>query len=170
MHSQNHLKSLLGIASIVSFLVLATWFLMGATTADAAVTGFDCTQVTQISQSECTALVSLYNSTGGENWWYSGSWLQTTTPCGPDGWYGITCDEGGVATIFLWDNHLIGSLPAEIGNLSNLNYLSLSYNQLGQLSPEIGNLSSLEGLDLAHNQLSSLPSEIGNLSSYHIWI
>ena len=55
------------------------------------------------------------------------------------------------------------SLPAEIGNLRNLQNLNLSYNQLQSLPAEIGNLINLKKLDLAINKLQSLPAEIGNL-------
>jgi hypothetical protein len=42
-------------------------------------------------------------------------------------------------------------LPPEIGNLTNLQYLSLSNTQLTSLPPEIGNLTNLQVLDLPAN-------------------
>lgn len=42
---------------------------------------FDCSTVTQVPQSECEALVALYDSTDGANWYDSDGWLQTDTPC-----------------------------------------------------------------------------------------
>ena len=59
----------------------------------------------------------------------------------------------------------LDTIPAEIGNLVNLIYLHLSYNQLtGSIPPEIGNLTNLDELYLYDNQLTgSIPSEIGNL-------
>uniref|UniRef100_UPI0014828142 leucine-rich repeat domain-containing protein n=1 Tax=Leptolyngbya sp. BC1307 TaxID=2029589 RepID=UPI0014828142 len=48
-------------------------------------------------------------------------------------------------------------LPADIGQLSSLQTLDLSYNQLTELPADIGQLSSLQTLDLSSNQLSSLP-------------
>ena len=53
----------------------------------------------------------------------------------------------------------ISSLPAEIGNLINLQELCLSYNQLSLLPAEIGNLINLKELLLNHNQLSLLPAD-----------
>ena len=45
----------------------------------------------------------------------------------------------------LYDNQLTGSIPPEIGNLTNLTYLNLYDNQLtGSIPPEIGNLIYLE--------------------------
>jgi small GTP-binding protein len=55
-------------------------------------------------------------------------------------------------------------LPGEIGQLSNLQSLNLSGNQLSSLSPKIGLLSNLKILYLYNNPLSSLPAEIGQLT------
>jgi len=65
----------------------------------------------------------------------------------------------------LYGNDLTGSIPPEIGNLTNLSYLNLSYNQLtGAIPPEIGNLTNLTGLYLHSNELTGdIPPEIGNL-------
>ena len=62
---------------------------------------------------------------------------------------------------------LTGSIPPEIGNLTNLTYLNLGGNLLtGEIPPEIGNLTNLIDLDLRWNQLTgSIPSEIGNLTN-----
>ncbi|MGI8500556.1 MAG: COR domain-containing protein, partial [Hassallia sp.] len=55
------------------------------------------------------------------------------------------------------------SLPAEIGQLSNLSELNLSYNQLTKLPKEITQLSKLKSLALSGNQLITLPPELGQL-------
>ena len=59
---------------------------------------------------------------------------------------------------------LTGPIPPEIGDLVNLTYLDLGWNQLsGEIPPEIGNLTNLDWLDLSNNQLtSSIPIEMGN--------
>ncbi|MEH2289819.1 leucine-rich repeat domain-containing protein [Nostoc sp.] len=57
------------------------------------------------------------------------------------------------------------TLPAEIGQLSNLQTLDLSSNQLSSLPAEIGQLSNLQSLYLYNNQLSNLPAEIGQLTN-----
>ncbi|MEJ2356116.1 MAG: leucine-rich repeat domain-containing protein, partial [candidate division WOR-3 bacterium] len=69
--------------------------------------------------------------------------------------------------LYLQNNQLTGSIPPEIGNLSNLKRLPLHYNQLtGAIPPEIGNLSNLNLLELGNNQLTGvIPPEIGNLSN-----
>ena len=64
-------------------------------------------------------------------------------------------------------NGTSGSIPSEIGNLSNLTSMDLSYNGLtGSIPPEIGNLTNLMDLHLWENQLTGeIPSEIGNLTN-----
>ena len=49
------------------------------------------------------------------------------------------------------------SLPPQVGNLANLTFLNLEYNELTALPSEIGNLTSLTHLYLGHNQLTDLP-------------
>jgi hypothetical protein len=55
-------------------------------------------------------------------------------------------------------NQLTGSIPPELGNLSNLNNLGLNDNQLtGSIPTEIINLINLEYLRLQQNQFTELP-------------
>ena len=62
-------------------------------------------------------------------------------------------------------NQLRGAIPPELGNLVNLQSLSLANNQLtGEIPPELGNLVNLQSLSLANNQLTGeIPPELGNL-------
>jgi Leucine-rich repeat (LRR) protein len=64
----------------------------------------------------------------------------------------------------LHNNQLIGTIPPEIGNLTNLTSLRLDDNQLtGEIPSEIGNLTNLNSLFLDNNQLSGIiPDEICN--------
>ena len=68
--------------------------------------------------------------------------------------------------LYLDDNQLSGEIPGELGNLSNLEWMNLWLNQLtGTIPPELGSLSGLGYLYLSGNQLSgSIPPELGNLS------
>ena len=124
-----------------------------------------CDTVTEIPVSQCEVLVSLYNSTNGDNWISNTGWLQTNTPCS---WYGVECEGGNnVLGIRLRDNNLSGTIPNEIGNMTTLNGLRLDNNNLtGTIPSEIGNLIYLDILYLDNNQLSgSIPPEFGNLSN-----
>ena len=50
-----------------------------------------------------------------------------------------------------------------IGNLVNLENLSINIFKIPTISPEIGNMTNLKNLDLRFNYIESIPSEIGNL-------
>ena len=110
-------------------------------------------------------LIALYDVTNGENWTNNTNWC-TNAPLSE--WYGVLTDsEGRVIDLRLYGNNLVGSIPAVLGNLSNLRSLYLSDNQLtGDIPAELGNLSQLEDLNLQINQLTgSIPIELGNLSN-----
>ena len=123
-----------------------------------------CGAVAQLSQSpDRAALVALYNATDGANWTNNTNWL-SDEPLGA--WHGVTTDANGRVTelVLTW-NQLSGSIPVELGSLSNLQELYLYYNQLsGSIPAELGSLANLRELDLSNNQLSgSIPTELGNL-------
>lgn len=128
------------------------------------VQSFDCGTVTDVPQTECEALVALYNSTNGAGWTISTNWLVTPTV---DDWYRVGVEGGHVASIGLYSNNLNGSIPPELGNLTNLMSLKLYSNQLiGSIPYELGNLPSLVVLYLHYNQLSGpIPPELGNLTN-----
>ena len=67
--------------------------------------------------------------------------------------------------IDLWGNQLSGSIPPELGNLTNLQFLVLGANQLsGSIPPELGNLTLLKVLHLNNNQLKgNLPTNLSTL-------
>jgi Leucine-rich repeat (LRR) protein len=75
--------------------------------------------------------------------------------------------------LYLNENQLAGTIPSEIGNLTNLTRLYLNENQLaGEIPPEIGNLTNLERLYLFDNELTgSIPPEIGNMTNLtRLWL
>jgi len=133
----------------------------------AQVDSFSCASVTDVPRIECEALVALYQSTNGAGWYHNDNWLVTNTV---DTWRGISIFSGHVSSIDLYNNQLNGSIPTELGNLSNLSGLDLGDNKLsGSIPAELGNLSNLEELYLGWNQLSgSIPPELGNLSNLQV--
>ena len=65
------------------------------------------------------------------------------------------------------ENRLTGSIPAELENLANLEWLSLWNNALtGPVPSWLGRLTSLRSLGLGGNELAGpLPAELGNLAN-----
>ncbi len=117
------------------------------------------------------ALVALYNATDGANWLKSDNWL-TEAPLYD--WHGVETDSTGrVVSLNLEDNQLRGTIPPELGRLSNLTELRLYDNWLsGTIPTELGKLTNLEVLSLDINQLSgTIPTELGNLSNLEeLWL
>ncbi|HOH21278.1 MAG TPA: CARDB domain-containing protein, partial [Anaerolineaceae bacterium] len=175
------------------FLALTFLFALVAPGAASRTADFDCNTVSGIPVVECEALVALYNSTNGPGWTNHTNWLVTNTP---SDWYGVIVEGGHVTRLSLFNNLLTGSIPAELGNLSNLQRLYFNNNQLtdsippelgsllnlqyvyfdnnqltGGIPPELGNLSNLWVLSMSHNLLSgSIPPQLGNLHISELWL
>ncbi len=117
--------------------------------------------------SDSLALVALYNSSNGPNWTNTWDLSQPVST-----WYGVSLslDACNVVELNIQSNQLSGSLPSELGNLTELTYLNLQANQLsGTIPMEIGSLSKLTLLNFASNQLSgTIPIEISNLSNLNV--
>ena len=110
-------------------------------------------------------LVALYNATNGDHWTNNHNW---TRDVDLDEWHGVTTDPSGriVLELDLEENELFGTLPPELGDLSNLRRLGLGDNQLqGEIPSELGNLAELRYLSLTRNLLrGEIPWELGNLT------
>ena len=142
--------------------------------------------------SDRDVLVAFYHATGGPGWTNDDNWL-SDAPLGT--WKGVRLDEDGrVSRLIMGLNNLVGSIPPELGQLSNLTSLFLPYENLsgpippelgslarlrslslhvndltGPIPPELGNLANLERLNLAHNRFASpIPKEFGDLSE--LWL
>ncbi|KAJ6304511.1 hypothetical protein OIU77_018219 [Salix suchowensis] len=68
--------------------------------------------------------------------------------------------------IDLSSNQLYGTIPESLGKLTQLQTLNLGYNQLSRkIPPALGNLKALETLDLSNNQLhGTIPESLGKLT------
>ena len=111
-----------------------------------------------------SALVAFYRAVDGPNWTNNENWL-TDAPLGE--WKGVDTDSTGrVIRLRLSSNELTGTIPPELGNLSELTYVELNVNRLaGPIPPEIGNLANLVWLSLTRNLIAgTIPPELGNLS------
>ena len=114
--------------------------------------------------SDKAALIALYNATAGANWRNNYNWLSDAPV---DDWYGVTTDgDGRVTELVLYDNRLVGEIPSELSNLTNLGELNLGLNQLrGGIPPELGGLFNLRWLELGDNQfIGEIPAQLGSLS------
>ena len=112
--------------------------------------------------SDSLALVALYNSTNGAGW--TNSW-NLSNPV--SSWYGVTVLNNRVVELELDENNLSGTIPHEIGLLTNLTDLNLGWNLIvGTVPAEIGNLINLIYLSLHENNLQgSFPFAITNLTA-----
>ena len=82
----------------------------------------------EIVAEQMSVLTALYDGTDGDNWYDNTNWL-SDAPLGE--WYGVATDSDGYITrLMLYENDLSGGIPAELGNLANLQSLYLYGNNL----------------------------------------
>ncbi|KAG5248417.1 leucine-rich repeat transmembrane protein [Salix suchowensis] len=94
------------------------------------------------------------------------SWGQSHDPCGAP-WEGVTCSNSRITALGLSTMSLKGKLSGDIGGLTELRSLDLSFNTnlTGSLTPRLGDLIKLNILILAGCGFSgSIPDELGNLA------
>lgn len=112
------------------------------------------------------ALLKLYESLNGDDWTEKRNW-GTRTMLGT--WHGVVTDEdGNVSNVMLPSNNLRGEIPSEIKLLKYLRVLNLMFNDhvTGVIPPEIGEMENLEEISLHHNSLTGpIPSVIADLSN-----
>ena len=81
-------------------------------------------------------------------------------------WDGVQTTDDGVIEVRLSSRTLTGSIPSSLGNLTNLEYLSLTRNHLaGTIPNSLGDLANLEVLALGDNDLrGNIPAGLRHLT------
>lgn len=124
--------------------------------------------VSQVSEQDSLALVAVYNSTNGNGWLDNSGWLN-----GPvTDWYGVDLEGNRVSRLLLEDNNLVGTLPEEIGDLTEVEFLNVSVNKIsGSIPTSIGNCTKLYYLDVKGNEFTGpIPVELSNCTALRtIW-
>src|SRR5215470_909162 len=129
----------------------------------------------KIPDQERAALVALYDATGGDQWSDKSQWLvPATDECT---WHGVTCGAPDVAgvkhvtEIDLTFNNLVGSLPDEIAQLTQLQTLRFHDDMLTGQIPSLAALTQLSAVDVHNNQITgSIPALTGltNLAYFNV--
>src|SRR5262245_3320100 len=123
--------------------ILVSILLLGASSARA-----------DIPSAERAVLLEIYAMTNGGSWTNKTGW-DTATPGTECTWYGVTCNATpSVTKILLQSNNLVGSLPSDLNNLTNLQELNLQENGLSGTLPSLAGLTNLTKLSVLVNQLS----------------
>ena len=106
-------------------------------------------------ESDKATLINIQRALGGRTLRWN---LSLASPCS---WLGVTCGSGGVTELRLPGAGLSGELPLGIGNLSQLEKLSLRFNTLtGSIPPDFAKLVALSELHLEGNFFSGPVPEL----------
>ncbi len=129
---------------------------------------FTVTLASCLPATERNALIAIFDALNGDSWndntnWKNGGDEST--------WHGVTIVGCHVTGLNLQNNNLIGALPSEIGDLTELVNLNLSQNGIYDVIPSgIGFLTKLKFLHLEQNQLSgNVPAEVGDMAQLDIF-
>ncbi len=127
--------------------------------------------IAQVPQIERDALMALYNSTDGANWVENDNW-GTSNPVST--WFGIDVESIAgtehVTKVSMEFNNLVGTIPPELGNLSEIYKLSFWRNQLtGNIPAELGNCTKMKIISLEQNRLTGpIPLEFANWTQLEV--
>lgn len=129
---------------------------------------FDLVDDEKLCPVERNALKDFYDSAKGLEWTVDVNWVDPyVSHCE---WHGVTCNDSNNTTqLELQDNGLSGTLSNRIANLSSLEKLDLSDNDI-KVSEHIENLSSPKVLDLRVGSLfvhCKLPMLISHIIHLH---
>lgn len=111
-------------------------------------------------------LIRIYESMGGNSW--TGTKWDITKPLSDvASWNGVTFSSGRVSAIALNRRGLTGTIPQEIGFLTEMTNFNLGNNAItGQIPSSIGNFSKILYIVLNGNQLTgSIPQTMTKLTT-----
>jgi Leucine-rich repeat (LRR) protein len=83
-------------------------------------------------------------------------------PCGNPSWNYVYCSKGRVTQIQAKNLGLIGSLPSNFNQLSELQNLGLQRNNLSGMLPSFSGLSNLQYAYLDYNEFDAIPLDFFN--------
>ena len=111
---------------------------------------------------ECAILLGLHDTLVGSS--TSLNWSEDTLMTL---WNGVFVVSNRVTFLVLTPGDLSGTIPAELGDLTELKFIRLGSNDLtGSIPTELGNLTNMTILDLTNNELTgSIPTELGSLAN-----
>ena len=111
---------------------------------------------------DCAILLGLHDTLVGSS--TSLNWSEDTLMTL---WYGVTVVSNRVTSLNITPFYLSGTIPAELGDLTELKSIRLGFNDLtGSIPTELGNLTNLTELDLNSNDLTgTIPTELGSLAN-----
>ena len=121
----------------------------------------------QVLEQDSLALVALYNSTNGPEWYSQDDWLSPFWPV--SWWEGVTISGNRVVRLNLGSNNMSGHIPEEFGLLDSLSYLNLNNNSILSLPQSFGNLSTLDTLTIFNSAIDSLPDSFCNLTDLKVF-
>ncbi|WP_419933684.1 Ig-like domain-containing protein [Candidatus Palauibacter sp.] len=155
-----------GVSLSEDGLVVALAWEGEATIAASVGAATDTAQITVVSPDRAV-LRALYEATNGRTWDRRDRWFSADPMWR---WWGVRTRDYRVTHLYLSNNILVGSIPPELGDLSELEILRLDYNTLqGGIPAEIGKLSKLRALHLSNSGLGgSIPPELGDLSRLEV--
>lgn len=123
--------------------------------------------VLSLLEQDSLALVALFESTQGDNWPKWMNWKSAPF----HRWEGVETERINgvrrVVSLYLADVNLNGSLPVEIGALTELRKICLKFNSnlKGEIPAELYTLKNLEVIDFSYTGIvGGLSAEVGNLT------
>jgi Leucine-rich repeat (LRR) protein len=134
--------------------ILVAILLLGASSARA-----------DIPPAERAVLLEIFAMTNGASWYNKTGWDTATagTECT---WYGVTCNASpSVTKLQLAGNNLVGSLPSDFNNLTNLTDVVIGGNHFNSPIPSLTGLTSLKSFFADSSELTGpIPSLAGLIS------